>query len=340
MRVLRIYPGANDPRHRQRDLALTRLGVEVGVVLPERYGDWGVAPVEPQLRSWRAPVRNPGSVPLHLWSQSLLHRAVREFNPDVVDVHEEPYFPSAAQGAIAARGRPFVLYAAQNLQKPLPLPVRMMQRWVLGRAAGCYPCSIAAADLVRSRGFRGTLEVIPLGADDSLFARRRTGSRVGFIGRFLASKGVRDLLSFGPRLLCVGEGPLAGEIRAAGAEIRRARSVEELGGALEEMGALVMPSRRTDRWMEQFGRAAVEAMAMSVPVVAYASGSLPEVVGDAGRVVPEGDVGALHEAIQEVLKDRDDLGERGRARALARYTWPRIAERMVDLYRRAQEGAR
>jgi hypothetical protein len=97
VRVLRIYPMANDARFRRRDLALRRLGVEVGLVVPDAYGaDSSASPVEPELPHWRSRLINRSSIPLHLWDQRLLRRAVREFEPDVVDVHEDPYFPAAA----------------------------------------------------------------------------------------------------------------------------------------------------------------------------------------------------------------------------------------------------
>jgi len=49
----------------------------------------------------------------------------------------------------------------------------------------------------------------------------------------------------------------------------------------------------TRTWVEQFGRMVVEAQTAGAVVVGYASGALPEVVGQAGVLVPEGDVLAL-----------------------------------------------
>jgi starch synthase len=73
-------------------------------------------------------------------------------------------------------------------------------------------------------------------------------------------------------------------------------------------------------------------MAAGIPVVAYASGSLPEVIGDAGVLAPEGDREALERAVEDLLESPDGLGERGRARARAQFRWRTVAERMHGLY--------
>jgi glycosyltransferase involved in cell wall biosynthesis len=99
---------------------------------------------------------------------------------------------------------------------------------------------------------------------------------------------------------------------------------------------VVLPSLTRPNWKEQFGRILVEAMACAVPVVASGSGEIPNVVGDAGVLVPEGDAGALRAALAALLADparRQELGRRGRARALERYTHRRIAEATARVYR-------
>jgi glycosyltransferase involved in cell wall biosynthesis len=59
------------------------------------------------------------------------------------------------------------------------------------------------------------------------------------------------------------------------------------------------------------------------------------VVGDAGVVVTEGDLAALHAAIAHVLADPGDLAERGRRRARERYTWSGIAMQLERVYEAA-----
>jgi glycosyltransferase involved in cell wall biosynthesis len=92
---------------------------------------------------------------------------------------------------------------------------------------------------------------------------------------------------------------------------------------------------------EGFGFPAGEAMACKTPVVSTTGGALPEVVGDAGVLVPPGDAKALEQAIVSLLDDserRDRLGEEGFRRVHENFTWKRAAERMVAVYREAMNA--
>jgi glycosyltransferase involved in cell wall biosynthesis len=87
---------------------------------------------------------------------------------------------------------------------------------------------------------------------------------------------------------------------------------------------------------EGFGFPPLEAMSADVPVVATATGSLPEVAGPGADLVPVGDADALAASLNRVLADdahRRDLVARGRE-AVARHSWDTTAERFADLIRR------
>ena len=76
-------------------------------------------------------------------------------------------------------------------------------------------------------------------------------------------------------------------------------------------------------------------MACGVPVVSTDGGALPEVVGDAGVVVPAKNVAALVEAIDGLLQDesrRRQLGAAGRARILEKFCWQVCARQMTEYY--------
>ncbi len=89
---------------------------------------------------------------------------------------------------------------------------------------------------------------------------------------------------------------------------------------------------------EGFGLPAGEAMACAVPLVATDGGALPEVVGDAGTVVPAASPKALEDAVSDLLtqdaSQREQIGVAGRKRILERFAWERTAAEMTDLYQR------
>jgi glycosyltransferase involved in cell wall biosynthesis len=94
---------------------------------------------------------------------------------------------------------------------------------------------------------------------------------------------------------------------------------------------------------EGFGMPAGEAMACGVPVVSTSGGALPEVLGDAGILVPPADSKALRHAIVSLLDDpekRRRMGEAGLDRVLNSLTWRLAAEKTVCVYREAIDANR
>jgi glycosyltransferase involved in cell wall biosynthesis len=86
---------------------------------------------------------------------------------------------------------------------------------------------------------------------------------------------------------------------------------------------------------EGFGLPAGEAMACGVPVISTTGGALPEVVGDAGVLVPPRDHDALARAITDLLDHPQraaELGAKGYRRVHRHFTWKRAAEKTVDAY--------
>ena len=89
---------------------------------------------------------------------------------------------------------------------------------------------------------------------------------------------------------------------------------------------------------EGFGLPAGEAMACAVPVISTTGGALPEVVGDAGLLVPPADPQALARAIESVCTDPHlaaKLGRSGYHRVMTQFTWEAAARKTVAVYRQA-----
>ncbi|MBC8438852.1 MAG: glycosyltransferase family 4 protein [Deltaproteobacteria bacterium] len=87
---------------------------------------------------------------------------------------------------------------------------------------------------------------------------------------------------------------------------------------------------------EGFGLPVGEAMACRVPVICTTGGALPEVAGDAAKLVPPANAKALEKAILELLDDpsqREALAQKGYQRVLKEFTWEKTAIRTVEAYR-------
>ncbi|MEB3220589.1 MAG: glycosyltransferase family 4 protein [Candidatus Sericytochromatia bacterium] len=87
---------------------------------------------------------------------------------------------------------------------------------------------------------------------------------------------------------------------------------------------VVLPQRRSPVAVGQMPMKLFEAMAMAVPVIATALSDIPEVLEGCGRVVPPDDPRALRDAIAELFAEpaaARALGQRARARVVARHSW-------------------
>ena len=196
---------------------------------------------------------------------------------------------------------------------------------------------------MKRKGFQKPVQVIPqMGIDVTQFYPPERPPVpapfvIGYAGRIAEEKGLRTLFgSVGQlpgewELRLIGAGPLSAELQRIADAAGWAGRLRWLGfvprhtlpDQYRQMHTLVLPSQTTPRWKEQFGRVLIEAMACGVPVVGSSSGAIPEVIGDAGLVFPEGDAQALRRHLVALIEDaayRQELSARAVRRVQDRFT--------------------
>jgi glycosyltransferase involved in cell wall biosynthesis len=326
---------------------LARRGWELTLVVPRRWRhDYSPRPIAPQALAGlqgsllALPVALPGRQQRHLYLARCRAVAAR-VQPDVAFVEEEPFALAAAQWGRALRklSVPFGVQCYENIDRRLPLPVRRLRAGVLRDAAFVAARSETAAELARGWGARGEVRVappaVPHWQQPPAAAQPRDGGgrpfAIGYAGRLVASKGLDDLLA-AVRMLAapvtltlIGDGELreqlAGQPIPGGAvTVRTGLRHDQMPSAYAPLDVLVLPSRTTPTWKEQFGRALIEALACGVPVVGSDSGEIPWLIGltGGGLVFAEGDVCELARQLERLRSEPSlaaELAATGKAAA-------------------------
>ena len=246
---------------------------------------------------------------------------------------------------LAARraGIPFVLWATiwEHPRTPAHLLSRIPTRHLYRHADAVATYGTHVSEHVRASRSRGnvfeaaqavdaTHFAAPVAAGDVTAARRRTGVAEGgflalFVGRLEREKGVPVLLDAwrraglpdGAVLALAGDGPLRGEVEAAGGGVRALGPVAhaDLPALYTAADVLVLPSVRTATFTEPWGLVVNEAMHAGTPVIASdAVGAVPGGLvrdGRNGLVAPAGDAPALASRLRSLALNaelRERLG--------------------------------
>lgn len=170
---------------------------------------------------------------------------------------------------------------------------------------------------------------------------------IGVVAQLIERKGHRvlfDALAALPdrerlRVVCFGQGPLREQLEAAARErklgdvVRFAGFRSDLSRWLGALDLLVHPALA-----EGLGVSLLQASAAGVPIVACRAGGMPEAVADgvSGMIVPPGDVGALAQALRQLIDDpalRQRLGAQGRVRIEKEFSVGAMVEGNLAVYR-------
>lgn len=285
---------------------------------------------------------------------------LRDGRYDVVHIHGglAPTLGVVAPRAAARAGVPVV--ATFHSWFPRSLGYRLFRR-PLQRMLGRHAAAIAVSSSVvsaMSRYFDAPWEIVPNGVDTTRFHPngRRTAvdgaaPQLLFLGRLEPRNGLGTALAAMPTILerfpnavltVAGDGPFR-----TGYE----RDAAPLGDHVRFLGAVFAdrPERYRDADLylcpttrASFGITLLEAMASGTPMLVSNLPAFRDVIGqsEAGLALPIGDAVAWARAAIRLLDDpqrRHLMGEAGRRRA-EEFAWPVIADRVLEIYRRAVGG--
>lgn len=316
---------------------------------------------------YRLPIwRTVSNTPVHPGWPWMLRRIIRAERPDVINAHTPVVFMVDA-AALAAGRRPFVVtYHATALLKPGSVALSaitrgylLVQRLTLRRADAI----VAVSAHVRSAlgRWHGKTHVVsnavpavapPLDNAGTglvfIASLQRTHAWKGLDLVLEALAGYADRYGDAPRLTVLGDGDdrprYEDRVHRLGlrAAVRFAGQVPpiERDRLLRAARALVAyPSTANDA----FPTVLLDSWAQGVPVVAAAIGALPSLVEDGatGLLARPNDPADLARVLRILLCDAAlarNLGENGRRRVAADFTWPAQIDRMTDLLRAVATG--
>lgn len=365
MRVLMISKACIVGIYQRKLEGIAQRGVDLLVLVPPSWRDErGEIPLERAYTSGYQlepiPIMFNGNYHLHFYAQ--IGKWMRDFQPDIVHIDEEPYNLATWQALYHAKrvGAKSLFFSWQNILRDYPPPFKWGEKWVLNNVDRAIVGTESAAQVWRDKGFKRELDVIAqFGVDTGLFYPAKQQAirpfTIGCVARLVPEKGVDVLirafakLDGEPRLRIIGGGGEKDNLLSLAQSLGVADRVtfldqitsSEMPAQYRLIDALAVPSLTRPNWKEQFGpRATVEALASGVPVVGSDSGAIPDVLGDAGLIVPEGDVDALAHALTSLKADpalRQQLTLKGRERVLAHYTHEQVAAATVDVYQRMRQ---
>jgi glycosyltransferase involved in cell wall biosynthesis len=176
-----------------------------------------------------------------------------------------------------------------------------------------------------------------------------------FVANLYVEKGVYELLfafkafllktgtMYPVKLLIAGKGPEAPRLESRISQLGLEECVRLIGPhsytAMPSIHNLadvfVLPSKPAPHWAEQFGYVLIESMACAKSVITTECGSIPEVLGDAGTLVPSSDYIALADALERHISNpslRRELGQKARVRAEKVFDVRRVALQFKEHY--------
>lgn len=324
-------------------LLAKQIGEPIHLLVPESWREQGIIThceeeKDHNLKFFKSPFifgyRHQRIVYLHL------KKIIDTVKPDIIFINSEPenyntfhlvltvkkHFPKIKLACATWRN---IDYRSNPYPYKFGWINRMIEAYTKKRINICFAYSHTAESLMKQLADWKVVYIPPsINVKDFHFAPKQTNPKtdtfvVGYLGRLAHEKGVDILIraiAQSDKIIhgyIVGDGPGKENLKILSGELgisdrikwHEAVDYKDIPVMLKNFDVLVLPSRTTKFWKEQFGRVLIEAMAIGVPVIGSNSGEIPNMISDCGILFEENNHEKLVEAIKFV---RDDFDYRNR----------------------------
>jgi len=303
-----------------------------------------------------------------------LFKTLSKLNPDVVQIYDVPWGAVVTQvilwKKLFKKKTKIVLYDFENIDDPHKeeflyslFYYKLLQKFNIKNLDGLLAGTKEVENILRKKSFKKPAYVMGNGIDETVFKKKDVSKLrkelglensfvIGFSGQFIEQKGILTLIDAASlikdkniKLLLIGFGIFTPKIKEylkkKGLQDKALVVDKKLGPLVADyincMDVMVIPSETTKYWKEQFGRVNAETMLCEVPAIGSSSGSIPEVLGEAGLIFKEKNPEDLKEKIVKLMNDKElrkKMVKKGKEIALKYYTFDKRAEQTYDFYLR------
>lgn len=288
---------------------------------------------------------------------------VLKFKPDIINIDEEPGSFVALQAVLWKKitGAKLVFKTCENIYRFGRFPLPIIEKLVLKQSDMAIALNTEAKEVLKKKGFEKKIKVVALGIEEKDFkktnpdnTRKKLGLdsyTIGYIGRLVPEKSVETLIEAASRLdfefqlliddwLCDEQYRkklviLAGKTGILNRIVFVNPSHDEVYKYFNCIDLLVVPSKTTSNWKEQFGKVVVEAMFLEKQVVVSDSGNLPELAVDQKQVFIEGNASDLAEKISFFYRHKkvsQKIIVKGKKNVKKNFLWKTIARKTVSVF--------
>ncbi|TSB48535.1 glycosyltransferase family 4 protein [Alkalicoccobacillus porphyridii] len=302
----------------------------------------------------------------YLFNMKKLNQYVKDFKPNIIHIHEEPWCLSAYQVIFSTRllkNPHIIIDSAVINDKKKPIPFNLIEKKVYKNSSLFFARNQKVKESLEARGCISPIYLLPNGVDTELFKEIDYKSNklkdtelsafinesmvLAYVGRMIEEKGIYDFVQAAKilvnkykvdcKFVMIGSGDELSEIKDLIAELEMEEhfyvndkiSSSTVPDLMNLINILVLPSRTQSNWEEQFGRVLVEAMCCRKVVIGSSSGAIPDVISNDNCIFKEGEEEELAFIANRLIKDSDlykSIADDNYHKAVNAYSWRYLAE--------------